>query len=210
VFIGKKNHHFPLTEQMCLGYSGSNKEVGDMRIWTAALVFFLLLLLTGCTSTGLQPASGLYRQAYRLSVDQKYPESLLILDTILKNHGEYVAAYILRSAIYETTGEFHKAIGDLQTAAGFDGANYLVYYNLGNVYFRMGLFGDAEIQYGKSIKLNGDFASAYLNRANTYVKLSMYREALADYRVFIAKSDRQGEKILRMIRLLESRIPDTE
>ena len=90
--------------------------------------------------------------------------------------------------------------------------SYLYSYNLGNVYFLQSRFTEAEEAYTAALSVRRAYPPAVLNRANTYIKLENYPQALEDYKFYLnlepAASQRQA--IQRMISLLESEQREAE
>ncbi|MDR0554155.1 MAG: tetratricopeptide repeat protein [Treponema sp.] len=63
---------------------------------------------------------------------------------------------------------------------------YRIAYNLGNAYFTKEAYSQALDYYVKAIEANPRLAPAYLNRANTKIRLGDLRGALADYTQYLA------------------------
>ena len=89
---------------------------------------------------------------------------------------------------------------------------YLYLYNLGNIYFLQSRFTEAEEAYSAALAVRRAYPPAVLNRANTYIKLENYSQALEDYKFYLnlepAASQRQA--IQRMVSLLESEQREAE
>ena len=83
---------------------------------------------------------------------------------------------------------------------------------MGNVYFLQSRFTEAEEAYTAALSVRRAYPPAVLNRANTYIKLENYPQALEDYKFYLnlepAASQRQV--IQRMISLLESEQREAE
>ena len=108
---------------------------------------------------------------------------------------------------YISLGKYAEAEQQLLAGKSKDAAgSYLYSYNLGNVYFLQSRFTEAEEAYTAALSVRRAYPPAVLNRANTYIKLENYPQALEDYKFYLnlepAASQRQT--IQRMISLLES------
>jgi len=106
---------------------------------------------------------------------------------------------------YEQLENFDKAIevyrrilplGEDKTA--------LIACNLGNIYFRRGNNTLAEQSYTQAIRADPTYAPAYLNRANTRIRVSALRDALPDYERYLALDPEAAQRpqIERLINLI--------
>ena len=114
---------------------------------------------------------------------------------------------------YISLGKYAEAEQQLLAGKSKDTAGaYLYSYNLGNVYFLQSRFTEAEEAYTTVLAARRAYPPAVLNRANTYVKLENYPQALEDYKFYLnlepAASQRQA--ILRMVSLLEAEQREAE
>jgi len=164
------------------------------------LLLLTAVLVIGCSSLKV---TKLYNKAAGLVYQKQYKDAEDTINDILILDKEYTNAYILRAIIRQINNHIDPAIDDLQTAIKLDKKNYIAHFNLGNLYFVKGDYENALAHYSSSITCNKSFPGAYLNRANTYMKLKRYDEALKDYRYFISVSNNQKEKITKMIKILE-------
>ena len=108
---------------------------------------------------------------------------------------------------YISLGKYAEAEQQLLAGKSKDPtASYLYSYNLGNIYFLQSRFAEAEEAYSAALAVRRAYPPAVLNRANTYIKLENYPQALEDYKFYLnldpAASQRQA--IQRMVSLLES------
>ena len=114
---------------------------------------------------------------------------------------------------YINLGKYAEAEQQLLAGKSKDTSGaYLYSYNLGNVYFLQSRFTEAEEAYTAALSARRAYPPAVLNRANTYIKLENYPQALEDYKFYLnlepAASQRQA--IQRMISLLESEQREAE
>ena len=114
---------------------------------------------------------------------------------------------------YISLGKYAEAEQQLLAGKSKDTAgSYLYSYNLGNVYFLQSRFTEAKEAYTAALSARRAYPPAVLNRANTYIKLENYPQALEDYKFYLnlepAASQRQA--ILRMVSLLEAEQREAE
>ena len=114
---------------------------------------------------------------------------------------------------YISLGKYAEAEQQLLAGKSKDsGGSYLYSYNLGNTYFLQSRFTEAEEAYTAALAVRRAYPPAVLNRANTYIKLEQYPQALEDYKFYLnlepASSQRQA--IQRMVSLLEAEQREAE
>jgi tetratricopeptide (TPR) repeat protein len=173
-----------------------------------AMAVCVLVFMSGCACPPAAPSAAdrMYYDAYTYIGANDYEASIDLLSRIIEMDADYTDAYILRAIAYEHENLYDTARQDLLAAETKDPNNYLVHYNLGNVYLALKDFESAVKQYTLSISLNRKHASSYLNRASAYITLKKWKEALGDYRTFTTLSGDQKENILKVISLLEKRV----
>ena len=167
-----------------------------------------LIAMSGCVSPPAtsSKADRMYYDAYTYIGANDYEASIDLLSRIIEMDAGYTDAYILRAIAYEHENLYETARQDLLSAEEREPNNFLVHYNLGNVYLGLKDFENAVEQYTLSISLNQKHAYSYLNRASAYVTLKKWKEALGDYRTFATLSEDQKENILKVIAILEQRV----
>ena len=114
---------------------------------------------------------------------------------------------------YISMGKYAEAEQQLLAGKSKDTAGaYLYSYNLGNVYFLQSRFTEAEEAYTAALAARRAYPPAVLNRANTYVKLEQYPQALEDYKFYLNldPTTSQRQAIQRMVSLLESEQREAE
>ena len=98
---------------------------------------------------------------------------------------------LLQANAFSAEGELDKA-SDLYRKALAEGGNKaIIYYNLGNIYYRKNNFSDAAKSYREVISQAPLFKNAYHNLGKLYYQLGEYSEALRVFRTFhlIKKDD---------------------
>ena len=114
---------------------------------------------------------------------------------------------------YISMGKYAEAEQQLLAGKSKDTAGaYLYSYNLGNVYFLQSRFTEAEEAYTAALAARRAYPPAVLNRANTYIKLEQYSQALEDYTFYLNldPTTSQRQAIQRMVSLLESEQREAE
>lgn len=107
---------------------------------------------------------------------------------------------------YIVLGKYAEAEQQLLTGKDKDPLNtYLYLYNLGNIYFQQSRFTEAAEAYNAVLMIRKAYSPAVLNRANTYIKLEKYEQALNDYKFYLnlEPATSQKQAIQRMVSLLE-------
>ena len=116
------------------------------------------------------------------------------------------SVYLYLGVAYFRTGKYSEALTYLSQGKDKDILNgHLYYYNIGNVYFLQNQFEASELAYSEAISSNGLYAPAFLNRANTRIKLEKLEGALQDYKIYLNLNPEtlQRSSIEKMISLLE-------
>lgn len=114
---------------------------------------------------------------------------------------------------YISLGKYTEAEQQLLAGKSKDPAgSYLYSYNLGNIYFLQSRFTEAEEAYTAALAARRAYPPAVLNRANTYIKLEQYPQALEDYKFYLNldPTTSQRQAIQRMVSLLESEQREAE
>ena len=140
-------------------------------------------------------------------------EAALMLQAAVEEDPGNEKAYLYLAFSYEQLGKNTTAVETLkrglQTAALY---RKDFYFNLGNNYFKLGMQDLAEEMFTQAIRTDTRFSEGYLNRANSRMNGTKYREALADYRMYLTldPGSVQREKIERLISLLSAYLAEEE
>ena len=180
------------------------------RISVRRLMPIIVYLVTAAASGFTEDALA---QGKRLLLDNQ-PNKALPLFYQASSEGQNDPKINLYLGIcYINLGKYAEAEQQLLAGKSKDTSGaYLYSYNLGNVYFLQSRFTEAEEAYTAALSARRAYPPAVLNRANTYIKLENYPQALEDYKFYLnlepAASQRQA--IQRMISLLESEQREAE
>ena len=170
------------------------------------IIIYIIAAASGFTEDALA-------QGKRLLLDNQ-PDKALPLFYQASSEGQNDPKINLYLGIcYINLGKYAEAEQQLLAGKSKDTSGaYLYSYNLGNVYFLQSRFTEAEEAYTAALSVRRAYPPAVLNRANTYIKLENYPQALEDYKFYLnlepAASQRQA--IQRMISLLESEQREVE
>ena len=110
---------------------------------------------------------------------------------------------------YQQTGKYADAISTFMKGTSAPGTDRKVlFFDAGNVYYIQGLFSEAEAMYTRAIGLDTAYAPAYLNRANSRVESSRFKDAVEDYRTYLVLDPAtwQSDAIRQLIDLLSQEV----
>ncbi len=179
----------------------SNNFTPSCQIRRGALFLGLFVFLAGgwAQTTDFAAAEALFLR-------DKPAQALPALTAVLAEDPANSTASLYLGLAYYQTGETDKAIDTLRAALPRAGEKKALFaYNLGNIFFAKGSAAFAEQYYSQAIAADGAFASAFLNRAQTRLKLGALAEAVADYRRYLEldPSTAQRQAIEKLIALIE-------
>ncbi len=145
-------------------------------------------------------------EGQRLLMENKPEQALPLLEEALNADPANESIYLYLGIIYEQLELSDRALGIMRR--GLNVATKIkdvLYYNIGNDYFRQGENTVAEEMYSQAIKLNSAFADPYLNRANARLNQEKFADALNDYTIYmrLQPDTNQRAEIERMIGLLK-------
>ena len=163
--------------------------------------------MAGCvTSKPAAPplSERMYYDAYAVLQAKDYPETITLLTQLISLDARFTDAYILRAFAFEQESQLDPALQDLLTAQALEPNNFVIHYNLGNIYYRLKAPAKAVEQFTLSLSIKRDHANSYLNRATAYLALREWGKASADFKIYVSLSPNQKETIQRVITLLDS------
>lgn len=144
-------------------------------------------------------------------MENKPREAAPLLEQVVERPTAPPRAFYYLGIVYEQLERYKQAVEVYQRALqqpGVDRAR--VHFNMGNNYLHLGDREAAVAAYTRAIEANGDYAPAYLNRANNRVALETYEGAVQDYSAYLAlePNTAQRPQIERMIAALRSMIEE--
>jgi tetratricopeptide (TPR) repeat protein len=143
-----------------------------------------------------------FSRGEELFMNNKPDEALKYLEAAVVEDTAFVKAHLYLGIVYMQLNRTDDAITiykRILPRAGNDTA--LVAYNLGNAYFVKGQAASARQYYSQAIDMDGTFASAYLNRANSLIRSGALNDAIPDYQQFLTL-DPQSPKKSQIERLI--------
>jgi len=180
-----------------------------------SLVFFLVVLFGALRNVPLhaQDAQTNFTKAEDTFLRNKPQEAIPMLEAVLAEDPASVKAAMYLGIAYQQVKRWDDAISlykKLLNRAGVDVAQ--VAYNLGNVYFAKGSAAFAEEYYTLAIQKNDTYSSAYLNRANSRIKVGNLKAAVQDYTTYLSlePSSPKRPQIEQMLALIQAQFAAEE
>ncbi|HXH51478.1 MAG TPA: tetratricopeptide repeat protein [Terriglobia bacterium] len=136
----------------------------------------------------------LFREAKLFFREKKYRDSLSVLRRCLALTQEDPEAYKLVASNAILIGRMDIAETALNTAAKLAPDDFLVFFNLGALYYTDSRFSQAQPPLEKSLKLNPDYVPARLFLGLTLEELGQEREAIECYHLAIKTAETSGFK----------------
>lgn len=170
------------------------------------LVFPLALVLMGLGATpGFLAAETPRERGERLFLEDNPVEAQGYLEQALAEEPTDFRLHMYLAMVHEQLADYTQAISLLHRASELPDAELgVVYFNLGNNYFRGGDNDSAEEYYSKAVTASTALPDAYLNRANLRVRTRDYTGAISDYTDYLRLDPRSSQRrdVERMITLL--------
>jgi len=135
-------------------------------------------------------------------------EAVPMLRAAIEQEPKRTELFFYLGVAYEQLGEYRQAVETYQKGLQNTGKKKAdFHHNIGTNYLRMGELESAVEHFTRALQANGNYAPAYLNRANTRVKLEKYEQAVADYEVYLSlkPNSEQKRNIEQMIALLQEK-----
>jgi tetratricopeptide (TPR) repeat protein len=154
-----------------------------------------------------------FEDGEKLFLENRPNEALVKLEAALGEEKGNEMVYLYLGIIYEQLGDYNKAVSILELGLPFAGSQReKFYFNLGNNYFMLEKHARAEEMYSRILKSDSGYSSAYLNRANTRMRMEKYKDAVADYNRYLSlrPSAPQRQEIQQLISLLTAQFAGEE
>jgi len=166
-----------------------------------------MAIITSLLLSLLLTASSMLDEGEKLFLENKPQEAEIMLKEALLENPENEKIYLYLAIIYEQLEDPQEAIRILKSGLNVaEEYKHLFYLNLGNNLFGQEEYSLAEEMFTEAVNIDGKLESAYLNRANSRLKLEKMEGALADYIFYlrIAPNSPQREEIEKLIALLKA------
>jgi tetratricopeptide (TPR) repeat protein len=128
-------------------------------------------------------------------------DSRSLFERALKLDSENHMALNNLAVLLAAEGRSEKAIGYYRRSLPLVPNQPYVHVNLGNRYFHLRRFAEAEKYYRQALRLDPDFAAGYFRMANLRILQGRNAEAAQFYRKVIALEPNHGEALLQLRRL---------
>ena len=164
-------------------------------------VITAMVLLLSIFSASLHAQTN-FSRGEELFMQNRPQEALRFLEASIQEDPAHVQAFLYLGITYLQLNRIEDAITvytQILPRSGLEA--HRVAFNLGNAYFMQGDQIQARQYYSRAIDLNPVFSSAYLNRANSFVRTGDMQDAIMDYQdyLFLEPGSTQREQILRLI-----------
>jgi tetratricopeptide (TPR) repeat protein len=154
-----------------------------------------------------------FDQAEKLIMDNKAKDAVPLLEQAIIEDPQNEIVYVSLAFCYDSVNQPEKSIQTLEKGLRIaKGTKDKMYFSMGNDYYLMEKYKLAIDMFVEAIKLNGDFAKAYLNRANTYLQLVQNKFALNDYKHYLelAPDTPQRAEVEAIIKLLSESLSEED
>ncbi|MBF0353444.1 MAG: tetratricopeptide repeat protein [SAR324 cluster bacterium] len=129
-------------------------------------------------------SDSLQARAYAYLYSERYRQAIGDIDQLLQNQKENPYLYNLKSVAYAYNDQFPQALTDLNTALKLSSDPAFV-FNRGVTYMKVLNFEGALEDFSTYIKQRPSESKGLMFRANTYLALKSYPQALADLESFL-------------------------
>ncbi len=149
----------------------------------------------------------------RLFMENKPQEAVPVLDMASKEPGVDEKVFLYLGIAYQQLGKWDDAIAafrkGLSSSIQF---RHQFLFNIANSYFSQGRNAFALEYYDQALKAKDDYGQAYLNRANTKMRLNDFPGAVSDYSLYLSlePSSPQASEIRRLLDLLGAKAAEAD
>jgi len=180
----------------------NNKAAVMAAIALAVAAFFCYVPILSAQATG---KSADFAQGEDLFMRNEPAEALPFLQRAFAADPSNIDGALYLAMCYEQLEKFDEALEVYRRILPIGGdKTALIACNVGNIYFRRNNNTLAEQSYTQALRADTAYAPAYLNRANTRVRVGVLRDALQDYERYLAlePAASQRPQIERLINLI--------
>jgi tetratricopeptide (TPR) repeat protein len=175
--------------------------------------FGIFLFLIVLSTQAIAQADDSFKIGEDFFLNKQTEKSIPFLEAAIRENPEREMAYYHLGDAYLVVGRFTDAIAILKKGAQkFPDKSYELFRNIGLCYFMQNKSAFAKEWYDQAIAQNGEYALAYLDRANVFMNLKDYPSAISDFREYLslAPTSPQRENIEKIIGLIQSGLDEAE
>jgi len=186
--------------------SGAYQKQEIFTFGTSPLFYKIYCVFTGSTDT--TNAGSLYNRALNYKEQQNYELAINDLKKVLVLDSSFSSAYYDLANIYLATGDSSRAIKTLIGYAQFADYPDNAYYELGQIFHRMGMKDSTIFYYNKAVEANRSNHNTYYKLANIYYLDSSYNQALENINLAIGlyESELEYRNLRRLIYLKQKQL----
>lgn len=154
-------------------------------------------------------SSNSFERGEQLFIGNRPSEAIPYLQKSLLEENTNPLVYTYLGVAYMQIGQNDKALETFQSGLTVSGTRKKnLYFNAGNICFITGNYEKATEFYDFAIAADPLYSKAYLNRANSNLKLQNYQDSIDDYTQYIAidVNSAQKENVQAMIAALQNEI----
>ncbi len=158
-------------------------------------------------------ASDLAERGVRLFMENKPQEALSLLEAAAREPGAAERTHLYLGVCYQQLGRWEDAIAAFRRGLAMGGPErHVFHFNIANSFFALGRNSFAVESYDQALAARGDYAPAYLNRANAKMRTGDQAGAVSDYSAYLslAPDADQSAEIRRLLELLGQRAAEAE
>ncbi len=178
-----------------------------MKVKITIIILMLLFILFPSFATSY------LEEGEKLFLENKPKQSAPLLEAALNEEPTNEKIYLYLGMVYDQLGEIDKSTKIMRRGLNVaTSIKDLLYYNMGNNFFRKKQYSLAEDMYTEAIKTNKEIPEAYLNRANARLKQNKFKGAVSDYILYLRLKPEtaQRSKIEKLINILNGIIAEEE
>ena len=141
-----------------------------------------------------------------LFLQNRPQEALRYLEAAVAEDPAHVQAFLYLGIVYLQMNRLDDAIATYTRILPRGGTETArIAFNLGNAHFVRGDADLARQYFTRAIEANPLFASAYLNRANTFIRTGDLAEAITDYQTYLSlqPNSAQREQVMQLIAFIQ-------
>jgi tetratricopeptide (TPR) repeat protein len=142
---------------------------------------FILLLMLTMSAQCQQTAEDWYNKSLALYHQGKYDQSIKVCDKAIKLDPEYVKAWNLKGANFNSLGNYEDAIKCFDEAIRLDPEYATARSNKGFSFYQQGKYNESIKACDEAIRLDTNDTSAYNNKAIALYALGNYEDAIKAY-----------------------------